>query len=132
MSTHFEVVEIKEGNDRFDIRREEFKKLILSDLINCKSQIGLDGFCKGPSYNPLHQAEKPFFLQVFRGRWKSSDDKKHFSNTYDLHSQGVKATHEFAVFFERRTWIYTRTALRLYPIFVALNVINYIVDLKIF
>ena len=60
----------------------------------------LDGFC-----NPLELLHfaikgKPLYLKLYRRRWKSSCSDQHYSNRYDFHLKGVKATHEFASFLK--------------------------------
>ena len=44
---------------------------------------------------------KSLYLKLYRRRWKGSCNNQHYSNRYDFHPEGVKATHEFASFLKR-------------------------------
>ena len=96
---HFSIASITEQSHGVEIRLEEFSNLIPSPLSD-KADVVLDGFC-----NPLELLHfsikgKPLYLKLYRRRWKLSKDDKHYSNSYDFHPEGVKATHEFATFLK--------------------------------
>jgi len=96
---HFELVSIEEHIDRIEFRLEEYSELV-PEIMRTVRDVVLDGFC-----NPielLHHSyrDKPLYLKLYRRRWKSSGSKKAYSNSYDLHPEGVKATHSFASFLK--------------------------------
>jgi len=96
---HFDLVSITDKPHGVELRLEELSELLPIELNNSCSVV-LDGFC-----NPLELLHfsfkgKPLYLKLYRRRWKESGSKKHYSNHYNLHPEGVKATHEFASFLK--------------------------------
>ena len=96
---HFSIVSITEQLHGVEMRLEELPTLIPAALAK-NADVVLDGFC-----NPLELLHfsikgKPLYLRLYRRRWKLSKEDKHYSNSYDLHPEGVKATHEFAAFLK--------------------------------
>jgi hypothetical protein len=96
---HFELVSMKEELGRVEMVLEELPELLPAELAHASS-IVLDGFC-----NPLELLHfsikgKPLYLKLYRRRWKSSGSGHHYSNRYNFHPEGVKATHEFASFLK--------------------------------
>jgi hypothetical protein len=47
---------------------------------------------------PFHG--KPMYLQFHRRRWMDPLTRKSFTNTYELHEEGMKATEEFGIFLK--------------------------------
>jgi hypothetical protein len=62
--------------------------------------IVLDGFCNPVELLHYSIQDKPLYLKIYRRRWKESGSTQHYSNRYDLHPEGVKATHCFASFLK--------------------------------
>jgi len=96
---HFALVSLEEKSHGYEMILEEFAELLPSELFN-KSSIVLDGFC-----NPLELLHfsikgKPLYLRLYRRRWKEPGSSRHYSNRYNFHPEGVKATHEFASFLK--------------------------------
>jgi hypothetical protein len=96
---HFSFVSIKKKPHGLELRLEEKVELVPDELTGT-SCVVLDGFC-----NPLellHFSMKgiPLYLKIYRRRWKERGSNQHYSNQYDLHPEGVKATHEFAAFLK--------------------------------
>jgi len=96
---HFAMASVTEKAHGVEIRMEEYSTLVPSELSGNPSVV-LDGFC-----NPLELLHyslkgKPLYLKLYRRRWKVSGEITHYSNRYDLHPPGVKATHEFASFLK--------------------------------
>ena len=96
---HFNFVSLADHPYGVEFRLEEDACLIPSE-IPMSASVVLDGFC-----NPLELLHfsfkgKPLYLKLYRRRWKESGSTKHYSNHYDLHPEGVKATHEFAAFLK--------------------------------
>jgi hypothetical protein len=94
---HFAFVSISEQAYGVAIRLEEYAELIPPALEN-KDNIVLDGFCNPLELLHFSMKGKPLYLKLHRRRWKISGEHTHYSNSYDLHPEGVKATHEFASF----------------------------------
>jgi hypothetical protein len=96
---HFRMVSITERSDGFEMKLEENAELVPAELSEIPDVV-LDGFC-----NPLELLHfsikgKPLYLKLYRRRWKSSCSDIHYSNRYDFHPSGAKATHEFASFLK--------------------------------
>ena len=96
---HFELKSLSEQHHGYEMVLEESVALVPAALVH-KPCIVLDGFC-----NPLELLHfsikgKPLYLRIFRRRWKESGSARHYSNRYNLHPEGVKATHEFASFLK--------------------------------
>jgi hypothetical protein len=96
---HFAVVSITEQSHGIEIRLEEYSNLIPIPLTDA-DHIVLDGFCNPLELLHFSMKGKPLYLRLYRRRWKLSKEDTHYSNTYDLHPEGVKATHEFASFLK--------------------------------
>jgi len=96
---HFEVVSLTEKSHGYEMRLEEYAELLPSELFSEPSVV-LDGFCHPIELLHFSIKGKPLYLKIFRRRWKASCSNKHYSNRYDLHPEGVKATHEFASFLK--------------------------------
>ena len=100
ISTHFEVKGVQESVHRIDLRLEERPDLI-PKVLEGKAVV-LDGFCNELELQTFAVSERAVFLHIFRRRWKEKGTDKHYSNSYDLHPPGVKATHEFAAFLKEQ------------------------------
>jgi hypothetical protein len=96
---YFSVVSLTEKAHGIEMRLEEYTESVPPALSGSLSVV-LDGFC-----NPLELLHfsikgKPLYLKLYRRRWKESGSTTHYSNVYNLHPEGVKATHEFASFLK--------------------------------
>ena len=108
---HFEVVSLTEKSHGYEMRLEEYAAFLPSELY-AEPSVVLDGFCHPIELLHFSIKGKPLYLKIYRRRWKVSCSNKHFSNAYDLHPQCVKATHEFAIFLKRRSWMHCRSIRR--------------------
>ena len=99
ITQHFRVVSINEHSLGVEMILEELAEFIPSEM-DINSPIVLDGFCNPLELLHFSMKGKPLYLKLYRRRWKVSKERKHYSNTYDLHPEGVKATHEFASFLK--------------------------------
>lgn len=99
ISMHFEIKAVKELKDRIEIRMDELAELVPPALASC-SEICLDGFCNALELQSFPLKGKPVYLKLYRRRWKQKGATQHFSNTYDIHPDGVKATKDFASFLK--------------------------------
>ncbi len=105
ITLHFEITSVKELKDRIEIRMEELAELVPKSLESV-TDIVLDGFCNPIELQSFPLKGKPVYLNLYRRRWKPKGAKKYFSNSYDVHPEGVKATKEFASFL-KETFGYT-------------------------
>jgi hypothetical protein len=96
---HFGIVSLIEKPHGFEMRLDEYAELLPKE-IGDKGTVVLDGFCNPIELLHFSIKGKPLYLQIYRRRWKESGSNNHHSNQYDLHSEGVKATHEFAIFLK--------------------------------
>jgi hypothetical protein len=96
---HFELVSFTEKSHGFEMILEELAELFPVELVDTPSVV-LDGFCNPLELLHFSVKGKPLYLRLYRRRWKESGSSKHYSNRYNLHPEGVKATHEFASFLK--------------------------------
>jgi len=96
---HFAIVSISEQSHGVEIRLEENAELV-PPVFGAEDKIVLDGFCNPLELLHFSLKGKPLYLRLYRRRWKASGSSTHYSNQYDLHPEGVKATHEFAAFLK--------------------------------
>lgn len=99
IAIHFEISSVKELKERIEIRMDELSELVPPGLASC-SNIVLDGFCNPLELQSFPLKGKPVYIKLYRRRWKQKGTEQHFSNTYDIHPEGVKATKEFASFLK--------------------------------
>ena len=99
ISQHFNLVSISDKPHGVEFRLEELAELLPSEL-NSSHSVVLDGFCNPLELLHFSLKGKPLYLKIYRRRWKASGSKDHYSNHYDLHPEGAKATHEFASFLK--------------------------------
>ena len=102
ISNHFEVKDVKDLSDRVEIRLEEYPELVPTEMTQ-QGTIVLDGFCNPIELQTFMIKGKATFLKIYRRRWKYQGQDKHYSNTYQLNPEGVKATNEFASFLKDNT-----------------------------
>ena len=99
INLHFEITSVKEYKDRIEIKMEELAELVPSAL-SAEEEINLDGFCNPIELQSFPLKGKSVYLRLYRRRWKAKGKKPHYSNSYDIHPEGVKATKEFASFLK--------------------------------
>lgn len=99
ISMHFEIKDVKEYSDRIEIRMEELSELV-PERLYLKEEIILDGFCNPIELQSFPLKGKSVYLRLYRRRWKEKGEKAHYSNIYDIHPDGVKATKDFATFLK--------------------------------
>jgi hypothetical protein len=96
---HFAFVSIAEHPHGVEIRLDEYAELVPLLLAN-NDNIVLDGYCNPLELLHFSMKGKPLYLKLYRRKWKVSGETAHYSNSYDFHPKGVKATHEFASFLK--------------------------------
>ncbi len=77
---------------------QEKQELIPQELSG--KEVVLDGFC-----NPIELLHYPIkgkklYLRLYRRRWKEKGKTTHYSNSYELHYPGMKATKLFGAFLK--------------------------------
>ncbi len=100
ISTHFEIKGIKQYREHIEIRLDELTELIPEELPKGQHDIILDGFCNPVELQSFPLNGKAVYLKLYRRRWKEKGKTVHYSNSYDLHPPGVKATTNFASFLK--------------------------------
>ena len=99
ISNHFEIKRVKEYSDLIEIRMEELPELFPESMSSIE-EIVLDGFCNPIELQSFPLKVKPVYLKLYRRRWKGKGEVVHYTNSYDIHPEGVKATKEFAAFLK--------------------------------
>ena len=98
ISSLFRLEEVRDEPEATVFILQEKQELVPKELLG--KEVVLDGFC-----NPielLHYAmkRKKLFLRLYRRRWKEKNSTKHYSNSYELHYPGMKATKLFGAFLK--------------------------------
>lgn len=99
LSKYFAIKDISENSQYIEIRLEELPELMPKEL-NTSTSVVLDGFCNPVELQSFPLNGIPVYLKVYRRRWKAKGTNKHYSNRYNLHEKGVKATKEFSAFLK--------------------------------
>jgi hypothetical protein len=99
ISKNFEVTSIIEKRDTITIVFEEKTDLVPKELEG--KQVVLDGFLNPVALQTFPLKDKMVYLSLKRRRWKEPGTTgKSYSNTYELHRQGMKTTNEFGNFLK--------------------------------
>ncbi|MDR1224557.1 MAG: hypothetical protein LBL07_17015 [Tannerella sp.] len=96
--SYFDLYELIEKSDCYELVLHEKEELIPGAQEGRRAV--LDGFC-----NPLNILTHSFslkriYLIIKRRRWKEAESNKHYSNDYDLQTEGIKMTPHFAAFLK--------------------------------
>jgi hypothetical protein len=102
----FLPVSISEKQHGVELRMEERETNLPIELSGISDAVK-DGFCNPVELLHFHMNGKPLYLQLYRRRWRQSCSSRHYSNSYNLHPEGVKATYEFAAFLKESGGITT-------------------------
>jgi hypothetical protein len=94
----FDLIEIKESINTYELIFEEKKTLIPKALIG--EEVILDGFCNPLSLLSFPTKGKSTYLVIKRRRWKPKGGGRHYSNEYYFNQPNVKSTKEFAAFLK--------------------------------
>ncbi len=99
ISKNFEVTSIIEKRETITIVFEEKTDLVPKELKG--KEVVLDGFLNSVALQTFPLKDKMVYLSLKRRRWKElGTTGKSYSNTYDLHRQGMKTTKEFGTFLK--------------------------------
>ena len=99
LSKNFNVEAVDEYSSHIEIVLHELSNLIPSSLSDSK-EVVLDGFCNPKELQSFPLKGKSVYLKVYRRRWKESGSSIHYSNTYNLNQEGVKATKPLSAFLK--------------------------------
>jgi len=95
----FELKEIVEKTTMITLFFEEFPDRRPKELEG--KEVVLDGFVNQIELQTFPLKDKTVHIAVRRRRWKAKGDKsKSYSNSYDLHLEGMKTTKEFGAFLK--------------------------------
>jgi hypothetical protein len=94
---NFEIYDVQKRNENWIIELREKEEKIPMDLT---TNVVLDGFCNPIEVMSFGFSLGPVYLKIYRRRWKSSNENKHYSNDYDLTLKGFKMVPELGIFLK--------------------------------
>ena len=94
----FEINYVEERKDEWTIELIE-KGTRVPAVLHGKQTV-LDGYCNVVEILTHAFSLKRITLKIYRRRWKEPGSETHYSNTYNLHPDGMKTTKEFATFLK--------------------------------
>jgi hypothetical protein len=99
ITDHFELKEIVEKPASITLYFEE-KELKIPEALNGKEAV-LDGYLNKMELQTFPLKDKTVYIALRRRRWKEKGNtKESYSNSYDLHFEGMKTTKEFGFFLK--------------------------------
>ncbi len=96
--THFDLKEIIEKPSSITLMFEEKPDRIPKALEG--EDVSLDGYMNKVELQTFPLKDKTVYLAIRRRRWKKKGEKQSYSNSYDLHIEGMKTTKEFGDFLK--------------------------------
>lgn len=94
----FEVSDLKEWGDRFEITLTEKKDLVPEALKG--KEVVLDGYWNALELQTFPQKGKSCYLKLSRRKWKESGGTQGYGNSYHYGIDGTKATQDFGAFLK--------------------------------
>lgn len=99
ITDNFELIEIVEGTNMITLSFEELTSRIPKALSG--KEVVLDGYLNQLELQTFPLKDKTVYIALRRRRWKEKgDNTQSFSNTYELHVEGMKTTKEFGAFLK--------------------------------
>jgi predicted transcriptional regulator len=99
ITDNFELIEIVERTNMITLSFEELASRIPKPLIG--KEVVLDGYLNQLELQTFPLKDKTVYIALRRRRWKEKgDSKQSYSNTYELHVEGMKTTKEFGAFLK--------------------------------
>ena len=99
ITDNFELIEIIERTNMITLSFEEFSSRIPKPLQG--KEVVLDGYLNQLELQTFPLKDKTVYIALRRRRWKEKgDSKQSYSNTYELHVEGMKTTKEFGAFLK--------------------------------
>jgi len=99
ITENFILIEIVENASTITLYFEEKEERIPKELKD--KDVVLDGYLNTLELQTFPLKDKTVYIAVRRRRWKEKGrNEKSYSNTYELHYDGMKTTKEFGVFLK--------------------------------
>ena len=99
ITDNFELIEIVEKTNMITLSFEELTSRIPNPLRG--KEVVLDGYLNQLELQTFPLKDKTVYIALRRRRWKEKgDNKQSYSNTYELHLEGMKTTKEFGAFLK--------------------------------
>ena len=99
ITDNFELIEIVEKTNMITLSFEELTSRIPNPLRG--KEVVLDGYLNQLELQTFPLKDKTVYIALRRRRWKEKGDtKQSYSNTYELHIEGMKTTKEFGAFLK--------------------------------
>jgi len=99
ITDNFELIEIIEKTNMITLSFEELTIRIPKPLIG--KEVVLDGYLNQLELQTFPLKDKTVYIALRRRRWKEKgDSQQSYSNTYELHVEGMKTTKEFGAFLK--------------------------------
>ncbi len=99
ITDNFELIEIVERTNMITLSFEELASRIPKPLRG--KEVVLDGYLNQLELQTFPLKDKTVYIALRRRRWKEKGDtKQSYSNTYELHIEGMKTTKEFGAFLK--------------------------------
>lgn len=99
ITDNFELIEIVERTNMITLSFEEISSRIPKPLIG--KEVVLDGYLNQLELQTFPLKDKTVYIAIRRRRWKEKGaNKQSYSNTYELHVEGMKTTKEFGAFLK--------------------------------
>ncbi len=96
---NFELVSVNEYPDYYTLEFEELSELVPDELSGCDFK--LSGFTNKIELHTFPQKGKSCYLHIKRRKWTDKKTGKIYSNNYNLHKEGSKATNELGAFLKK-------------------------------
>lgn len=99
ITDNFLLIEIAESVSNITLYFEEKEEKIPEELKG--KEVVLDGYLNTLELQTFPLKDKTVYIALRRRRWKEKGtNEKNYSNTYDLHFEGMKTTKEFGAFLK--------------------------------
>jgi hypothetical protein len=99
ITDNFELIEIIEKTNMITLSFEELTSRIPKPLSG--KEVVLDGYLNQLELQTFPLKDKTVYIALRRRRWKEKgDSQQSYSNTYELHVEGMKTTKEFGAFLK--------------------------------
>jgi hypothetical protein len=109
---NFEVKTIIEKEKEWNIDCHEKAEKVPIELVEKKYK--QNGYIAKTEVISFPQRGKPVYLHFYRRKWKDLESEKIYTNSYELHPSGMKATAEFGAFLKGLTRSERRDFYRIY------------------
>ena len=99
ITDNIDLIEIVERTNMITLSFEELTSRIPKALSG--KEVVLDGYLNQLELQTFPLKDKTVYIALRRRRWKEKgDNTQSFSNTYELHVEGMKTTKEFGAFLK--------------------------------